>query len=224
MMAATLKEIPTITFECNDYVTEMCVIGGRLGADKSPLSTGRYRHAYTPIYHFLFASRRYESLNIAEIGIAEGRGLQLLREYFPCAALFGLEANDGHIATCRRLGLRHTSIVKTDASNRRKLQQTFGEFGCQFDLIIDDASHIPVTQVCAIESCMPYLKPGGTLIIEDVYENVEIAPASLYGAALEKLDIASACFVLPKSERTFVGGWNNEKLLVVVKGSDDLDR
>lgn len=215
-----MNAIPTIKFDSSQYVSELCFLGKEHGADKSPLNEGVFRHAYTPIYNFLFAPIRYRQINLVEIGVGEGSGLSLFRSFFPKANLFGIDRNAGNIERCALKRMENVELALTDASDGRLLSRTFAQFGCLFDIIIDDASHKVADQINVIHTCLPFLKVGGMLVIEDIFRDETKAPEQTFCDALTQYDsdITAAYFVLPENDRISVGGWNNEKLLIVVKG------
>jgi hypothetical protein len=51
------------------------------------------------------------------------------------------------------------------------------ELGGNFDLIIDDADHVPAHQISAALTLLPFLAPGGTYVIEDVTDIAAISTA-----------------------------------------------
>lgn len=61
--------------------TELCEIGRKYDSNNQ----------YTIFFHGLFKHKRFEVLNIAEIGISEGASLQIWKEYFPNANIYGFD-------------------------------------------------------------------------------------------------------------------------------------
>ena len=109
---ANRSAIQRVVIDFNDCITDMCVLGVKSSSDKSPLNVGnRYRHAYTPIYGLLFAQMKNRPIDVAEIGIRDGGGLRIFREFFPEARLFGFEFDRGLIELVTRLGIEKTRIA-----------------------------------------------------------------------------------------------------------------
>jgi hypothetical protein len=56
------------------------------------------------------------------------------------------------------------------------------------------------------------------LIIEDIFDDYR-APESLFEGVVRGMheQFSLATFIYPKSRRVYVGDWNNEKLLLLVK-------
>jgi predicted O-methyltransferase YrrM len=85
-----------------------------------------------------------------------------------------------------------------------------------FDVIIDDSSHEHGHQIRIIREAWPRLKPGGILIIEDIFRSTaEEEYAREIPHILEKA--AAAYFVICEHADRWSPGWNNDKLLVLVK-------
>ena len=206
-----------LVVDCHDCITDLCRIGGRYQTDKSPLNEG-YRHAYTPVYDFLFAPMRHRPLALAEIGILDAAGLRTFREYFPKARLYGFEYDQDLIEWAKQLELPDTSIAFIDVRSAEAIDRAFEGAGELFDIIIDDSTHAQEDQLRLIERCARFLQPGGVLVIEDIFDD-ERASEQRFESTLGGLrhEYRSVTFVLPKHPRTEVGSWNNEKLLVLVK-------
>ncbi len=210
--------IPRLRIDSSGFEGELCRLGGAFGTDKSVLNTfvrsgqpAPHRHAYTPVYELLFATRRLERIHIAEIGIEAGAGIQMLRAYFPNADLIGFDANARHIALSEALGLAGVRYLSIDVRSAASIESAFRTAEGRFDIVIDDSTHQPEDQVRVI---FPFLPDGGALIVEDVFES---QPEEIFEAALEPLALDFAAFVLPEHPE-LAGGWKNDKLLVLVKG------
>jgi SAM-dependent methyltransferase len=216
---ANRPAIQRLVIDSDDCITDMCLIGGKYASDKSPLKMdGIYRHAYTPIYGLLFAQMKNRPIDIAEIGIFAGEGLKIFREFFPEARLFGFEFERELIEWVTRLGMEKTRIAFIDVAEEDCITRAFEEAGTTFDIIIDDSTHAANHQVNVIRRCAPFLKPGGVLIIEDIFDDYR-APESLFERVIREMEeqFSLATFIYPKNRRVNVEDWNNEKLLLLVK-------
>jgi SAM-dependent methyltransferase len=213
------RPIQKLVIDSNDCITEMCLLGMRFPSDKSPLNVGnRYRHAYTPIYSLLFSALRGRSLDVAEIGLRHGWGLQLLREFFPEARLFGFEFHPEVMEAVADLHIAETRLIPIDVSDADSISRAFEQSGTRFDVIIDDSTHLVDHQVHVIRRCTPFLKPGGILIVEDVFDDFR-APESRFEGVVAEMEgeFSLATFIYPRNRKTHVEEWNNEKLLLLVK-------
>jgi len=61
-------------------------------------------------------------------------------------------------------------IVATAPDFSPVLQQLAGQ---QFDLIIDDGSHVLQHQQAAVEQLWPLLRPGGVFVLEDIQSELD---------------------------------------------------
>jgi hypothetical protein len=65
------------------------------------------------------------------------------------------------------------------------LEQFKLQSGGNFDVVIDDGSHVPEHQLISFESLWPAVKPGGLYIVEDLETNWWKPSASVYGYSLK---------------------------------------
>ena len=149
--------------------TPLCRIAARYCCDKCPA----IRHHYTPFYHQLLGN--CEIRRVLEVGVYGGASLRTWRDYFPQAQVFGLDFNSLYISDPyfafneERI---HTYLC--DALVKEQVDRVVGGLcgpgGLDggLDLIIDDAGHAPVEQLIMLDNLIPYLRPGGLYIIEDV--------------------------------------------------------
>ena len=137
----------------------------------------------------------------------------MLRAYFPNAQVIGFERHAPHLATCEALGLPGVRYVPIDVTNRPPIIAAFDKIPAKFDLIIDDSSHRPEDQARIIGAVYEYLQPGGTLIIEDIFED---RPEEVFFEAIGPLAFDFAAFVFP-DHAELRRGWKNDKLLILVK-------
>jgi hypothetical protein len=125
-------------------------------------------HSYTLVYEQWFESIRQEPLRVLEIGVCDprrpGASLQSWHEYFPNATLYGYDIEDAH-----RFDNDRIVTFIGDQSNPADLARFIEFSGGEFDLIIDDGSHLSRHQQASLAFLFPYLKPGGQYIIEDLH-------------------------------------------------------
>jgi predicted O-methyltransferase YrrM len=171
--------------------TPLCLLAEKWGTDKCPAIL----HSYTPFYHRLLGRRTVR--RVLELGILNGASLRMWRDYLPEARIFGLEINPEVLFQEERI-----RTMQCDASNRDELKAAAEEFGGNFDLIVDDASHEPAHQVLAAQTLLEFLAPGGIYVIEDVAYLTEVSR----GLPMPHLAVRTAaephddCLILVKAE------------------------
>jgi hypothetical protein len=125
-------------------------------------------HLFTPVYDKIFSALRYKKINLLEIGVggyedpySGGESIFLWKSYFPFARLFFLDIVDKtHFSQGR------VKVFQGSQNDADILQNIVREAG-EFDVIIDDGSHINQHQIESFETLLPFLKDGGIYIIED---------------------------------------------------------
>ena len=137
------------------------------GSDKGTEIEGFDAHGYSPYYERWFDSIRTEPLRFLEIGVCDprnpGASLKGWYEYFPNAAIYGIDIVDA----TRFENDRVTTFIG-DQSNRDDLARLIDTHGGDFDIVIDDGSHADEHQQVSLEFLLPYVKPSGHYIIEDM--------------------------------------------------------
>lgn len=154
-------------------MTRLCELAEKYGSDKCPAVF----HGYTPFYDELLRGRDVK--RVLEIGIGSqatmpfvtdykpGASLRMWRDYFPKAHIYGLD-NDRTVLI-NELGGIHSLCC--DQSSEKSLLLTAELLGGEFDLILDDGSHIVEHQALTANTFIPkLLAPNGVYIIEDIFE------------------------------------------------------
>ena len=124
------------------------------GSDK-----GNIRHRYTPRYGELLEHLRAEPVRLLEVGVACGASLKMWSAWFKRGQVLGVDVNPKCAALCKGYG--RISIRVADARTE--------EIGGEFDVVIDDASHIPVDMVAIWRNTWRNVRPGGFYFVEDLH-------------------------------------------------------
>lgn len=137
-------------------------LGLKYGTDKIG------KHNYLPVYYDLFhnQSKRRKVKKVLEIGVAEGAGLFMFRDFFPNATIYGAEIDQARVDALQ--GKERIEVYKCDQSNPEDLVSLFVKIRLDIDLVIDDGSHKPEHQVYTCLSILPSLDKGAIYVIEDV--------------------------------------------------------
>lgn len=125
-------------------------------------------HAYGALYDELFEPIRDTAKRVLEIGIYGGASVLAFAEFFKGASVIGVDIKLDDVVH----GLDHPRIRfhKADGCSpetARMLREDVGD-DRTFDLIVEDASHLPDHQVETLDVFAPSLTPGGLYVIEDI--------------------------------------------------------
>lgn len=216
--------IQRLVIDSSAAMTELCFLGNIAGTDKSPVVSAslRHRHAYTAVYTMLFAPLKSRPIQFAEIGVAGGHSALLWDMYFkhPATTIHMFDRDENFLKSAKELvssqGVKFSLMdVGLDGDVRRALGAS--NPGGLYDVIIDDSSHEHGHQIRIIKEAFPLLTQGGILIIEDIFRSTpEEEYTKELGAILH--ECSAAYFVVCEHKDRWSPGWDNDKLLVLVKG------
>jgi predicted O-methyltransferase YrrM len=215
--------IQRIVVDSSAAETELCFLGNIAGTDKSPVvsASPRHRHAYTAVYTMLFASLKGRAIHFAEIGVAGGHSALLWNMYFkhPDTVMHMFDRDQNFLHAAKELvasdALRFSLMdVGVTGDVARALKES--NPGGLYDVIIDDSSHEHAHQIRIIKEAFPLLAQGGMLIVEDIFRST---PEEEYTRHLGAIihQCSAAYFVQCEHKDRWSPGWDNDKLLVLVK-------
>ena len=132
---------------------------------KSEKSDG---HGYTEFYEKHFSNLRDKKLNILEIGSYSGASAAAFVKYFEDINIYCLDIN----LTKFLYKSKKINPFGLDVTNKKMVKKflnkiNFFENVKNFDIIIDDGSHILSDQLKAIDYFFKYLNKDGYYVIED---------------------------------------------------------
>ena len=170
-------------------------LAGASGSDKARVGNGRGYHGYTRYYERIFKAIRKSSVRLLEIGVEKGRSMKMWQQYFSEAEhVYGIgygnfqetpsQECDSNAAT-RVNSKTGCTIYKGDQSDVKFLNHFIKKTGGNFDVIIDDGSHVPKHQLVSFETLWPAVKPGGMYIVEDIETNWWKPTTNIYGYSLQ---------------------------------------
>jgi len=129
-------------------------------------TSDKWEH-YFAIYDHLLSDRYGQKINYLEIGVQKGGGLETARTLFaPGSRLVGLDVD----SKCKGLeadGIADRMFIGSqgDAATLKALTAYCPEF----DVILDDGSHIQEHMITSFIRLFPVLAQGGIYIIEDTH-------------------------------------------------------
>jgi len=202
--------------------SELCEIGKKYDTDKSSqrnnITNYRHCHPYTLFYDGLLKHKKETSLKVAELGILDGASLLMWKDYFKNADIYGFEYNNDLITNFKQsFNNERITLSTVDVSNKDSIVNAFDKLNILYDIIIDDTTHQFEDQIRIIENVYQYVKPGGLLIIEDIFKSYN-----------EKDYIDRLAHILKHFQHFYFveldhvnknsTGWDNDKLFILIKG------
>jgi 23S rRNA U2552 (ribose-2'-O)-methylase RlmE/FtsJ len=148
-------------------------LGLKFATDKA--SSG---HNYLDLYERYFSAIRDKNVKILEIGVLNGSSLAVWEAYFPNAKIIGADINPA----TKTFERARVQIEILDQSNIEQLVQLGLKHG-PFDVIIEDGSHFWDHQIISLKTLFPFVKSGGTYVVEDLQTNYGTLAASYRGVS-----------------------------------------
>lgn len=210
----------SVTIDSTECRTTLCKLCADSGTDKCPYNLHGHRHPYTAPYSLLLEPLRHKPIKFAEIGVFRGASLRVWRSYFsPDATIYGYDSDVPNLEYIKSMNMPNMVLDTMDAASSASIKAKFEEAtrdGILFDVILDDASHDPKDQSEVIKTALPFLNPGGLLIIEDIFRERSI---ELYEQAFRDIQhlVRFHTFIVCDHALRYSPGWNNDKLLIFVK-------
>tara|TARA_B100000787_G_C16197317_1_gene301909 strand:- start:3343 stop:4125 length:783 start_codon:yes stop_codon:yes gene_type:complete len=131
-------------------------------------------HNYAKYYDDIFKKKRHNIKNICEIGIMAGASTAAFYFFFPKSKIYTLDIN---YQRCNIFSKRINKNIVDQSSEasiikfKKKIKNT------QFDLLVDDGSHIDEHIMLTFRNLISKIKKSGYYIIEDVSK--ELTPNTL---------------------------------------------
>jgi len=178
-------------------------------------SCNKWDH-YFEIYDNLLASKYASApVNYLEIGVQNGGSLEIACMLFgEDSKIYGIDI-DPRCKQMEHAGIAEKIFIGSQVDN--DLLASVIDTAKEFDVIVDDGSHVQAHMLVTFLNLFPYLKEGGVYIIEDTHTNYfPTHQLSFYGIGLydyfkalaERLNIdfmdparASGRFKIPRDQR-----------------------
>jgi cephalosporin hydroxylase len=121
---------------------------------------------YFFIYDRIFSNilEKGKPIKMLEIGVQNGGSLEIWKKYLPQnSEIHGVDINK----KCTQLKFSEgISFHLGSAADKNFMEKTFSDI--QFDLILDDGSHVCKEVIQTFEHLFPKIKNGGCYVIEDM--------------------------------------------------------
>jgi hypothetical protein len=160
--------------ELENYVKRQTLddIAIRHETDKASRFSRTYAkpHDYCRHLERFFAPMRDKPIKLLEIGVGGGESIRTWLEYFPCASVVGVDMvektntwNTPHSTLHHRY-----EFCQGDQSSKIFWQCFIADFGKNWDVIIDDGSHVGEHIITTFYALWPHVSSGGIYEIEDL--------------------------------------------------------
>lgn len=149
-------------------------------------------NGYQVVYNeVLNINKRHKIKNILEVGIGTtdptkvsnmsywkdgaspeynvGNSLRAWRDYLEEANVYGIEIDENVIFNEERI-----NTFCSDSTDFETVTKIMEKIGKKMDIIIDDGLHTANSNLATLDILFPYLKKGGTYIIEDINQGDDI--------------------------------------------------
>ncbi len=121
-------------------------------------------HGYAKIYESLFKPIKDESLKILEVGSFYGNASAALFFYFKKSMIYSADINPD-MYKYRGSRLKNFYV---DSSSRESINKNLLGQNIDFNIVIEDASHMLKDQIISLFMLFPKIKKGGIFIIEEI--------------------------------------------------------
>ena len=143
------------------------------------------------------------------------------KEYFTNAEIYGFEYNNDLINNFKRnFNNDRITLSNINVTNKDSIVKSFSELNVLYDIIIEDTTHQFEDQIRVIENVYKYLKPGGILIIEDIFKSYNENDYIVMLRHILKY-FQDYYFIELDHFNKNSTGWDNDKLFILIKGDDE---
>lgn len=143
-------------------------------------------HSYTGAYEFLLSPYKNREIDLLEIGVQYGGSSLLWHDYLPQAKLVLVDMyNSMHPSISERMIDGRWNYYIADAYIDETVSIIMQKHPKGFDVALDDGPHTLETQILFIQKYLPYMKPGGIMIIEDIQSQEDLK--ALFESVPDKL-------------------------------------
>jgi hypothetical protein len=212
-----IKMISTLVIDSSKSITELCCLGQYFNTDKSPYNIAGHRHPYTPVYNLLMAKYKNQPLRFAEIGVAGGASVKMWTNYFTNGTFYFFDRDQNFLNNAETMVDKERSkFLLMDVTKAESVRESLENIGGNLDILLDDSSHNQDDQCNIIREGLKYVKSGGMIIIEDIERAKE---DSVYENILKGIDheFSFISFIITEHKNRYSPGWDNDKLLVLIK-------
>ena len=142
------------------------MISKNLNTIAETYNTDKLDHGYTTTYEKYFESLRDQKLKVLEIGIADGKSLLMWSDYFKNSTIIGIDIHEINLEE-KKLNRPNIKVHQGSQSDKKFIEEIIKEYK-EFDIIIDDGSHLTKDVKKNFELLFSALKDNGLYVVEDM--------------------------------------------------------
>ena len=128
--------------------------------------TDKLEHGYIEIYDSYFKELKDKELKVLEIGIADGKSLLTWSDYFKNSKIIGIDIHKIDIKE-KKLDRDNIEVNQGSQSDENFINEIINKYE-NFDIIIDDGSHLKKDVIKSFHLLFPYLNNEGLYVVEDM--------------------------------------------------------
>ena len=121
--------------------------------------TDKLEHGYIEIYDSYFKDLRNKELKVLEIGVADGKSLLTCSDYFKNSTIIGIDIHKIDIKE-KKLDRKNIKVHQGSQSDEKFIKEIISIYG-EFDIIIDDGSHLSKDVKKSFHLLFPHLVKNG---------------------------------------------------------------
>ena len=119
--------------------------------------------SYFQVYENIFSKYRNKKITFVEIGVFNGGSLFIWKKFFgKKAKIIGIDANPN----AKKMEKYGFKIYIGNQSDSKFWENFFKKEG-KVDIILDDGAHKNLHQITTVHCCLPHIKDGGKIVVED---------------------------------------------------------
>lgn len=126
-------------------------------------------HSYLDTYESLFCKKKFDHVNVLEIGIYKGGSIKLWHDYFVNGKIHGVDVINELDGIIQESSIFFTSRIKLFTRVNAYDVNFVNYLSAQkFDILIDDGPHSYESVEFFIKHYLPLLSEDGILVVEDI--------------------------------------------------------
>tara|TARA_B100000780_G_C21079661_1_gene434727 strand:- start:147 stop:1004 length:858 start_codon:yes stop_codon:yes gene_type:complete len=119
--------------------------------------------SYFQVYENIFSKYRNKNITFVEIGVFNGGSLFIWKKLFgKKAKIIGIDANPN----AKKMEKYGFKIYIGNQSDSKFWKNFFKKEG-KVDIVLDDGAHKNLHQISTVHYCLPHIKDGGKIVVED---------------------------------------------------------